>query len=386
MKNKIIIGVSVLALVGVIALIAVNNSNTDRPKKNNTVETTNVSEPTTLGYVEITTSADAEEILIGLSDVDLSDDIKTKVQDIFVKVNEYYVKNHSKKQLISAYGMLYSAEKNAAVTASDLKAEGFFDGDDEIINNIDILLMKPKDVAEYSENVDSSSDELDIFVVFNSNVGYYVVNDDYEPFVLEKADYENMVMSYSYINGKIRNPKRGDDDYNAIMQVINFNGNYDVKHIACDDKYAVVVVGSLDDTKIIKEYLLENNDGWQVVASDLEKIDNVKVYVNSLYPKMEVGIMPKYEIENYGELKNGFDGYLNALVQLGMITESDLPATYTCGVDKFVYVECGGKKLLGCTNDENKLEFFEVKDLTEAIKLMLAYNQDPPVFILNFEN
>lgn len=387
MKNKLIIGIVALAVVGVIVLAVVSNMGKNTENENNSItDNTEATEQTTLGYIEVTTSKDAEEILIGLSDVDLSDEIKAKVEDIFVSVNEYYAKYHEKKKLVSAYGMLYSAETNAVVTASDLKEQGFFDGDDEIVKNIDILLMMPKDVAEYSENVDSSSDKLDIFVVFNSNIGYYVVNDDYESFVLEKSDYEKMVMSYSYINGQVRNPKRGDDDYNAIMNVINIDSKYDVKHIACDDKYAAVVVGSLNDTRIIKEYVLVNDGGWQVAISQLEEKENVKVYVNSLYPKMELGILPKYEIANYGELKNGFSDYINALVKLGMITESDLPATYTCGVDKFAYIECGGKKLMGCINDENKLEFFEVKDLTEAIKLMLAYDQDPPVFILNFDN
>lgn len=381
MKSKVFGNVVMFCAIGAIVLTSV--SGCSRKKEDISGENTEATTET----IEITTSEFAEEIPVGLSDVALMDDVKEEVQQLYEKINEYYIKNRTKKQLITAYGMLYNAEKKTTVTATDLKSEGIIDGEEDVLNNLDILLLAPKDVQQYCSGVDSGSSELEIFLGFNSKDGYYVVNDSYEPFILEPKPYADMVMSYSYTNGAVRNPVKGDNDYTDILSVIPFDEEYDVKHIACDNKYAVVVLGGLRNTTMIKEYVLTKEaGGWEVAVDGVEAMTDVKVNINSLYPKMEIGLLPEYEISSYGQIQNNFESYVQSLIQLKMISNSDLPVTYSCGARGFAYMECGDKKLLGCVNEKQQIEFYEVKNYTEAIAYMMEFSDNPPVFILKYDN
>lgn len=208
--------------------------------------------------------------------------------------------------------------------------------------------------------------------------------------MLTAQQYQQLVGMYSFEHGEIKNPKKGEDEYNAIIKASGVSGNIDVKHIACDNKYAVLVVGSLDDPTDIKEFAFLNDNGkWGIIANDLATVANAKQYMNERYPDMELGLLPIYNIKDYGTIVTGFDDYISSLVSLGMIKDGDMKqGAYECGAGNFVYIEpkATGKRLIGHVNSQNKLEFFEASSLEEAISIMLQKEKNPPVFILKFDN
>ena len=329
-----------------------------------------------------------EEFLIGLSDTELTDSVKKELEEINVKVPNYMSANDKTSSFITEYGFLYDDTAKNNVTVKDLVKKGYIEASDEVAEYTDILYIRASDLAKYAQNIDGTDEKLQIFTAYNSNAGYFVSNDFYsEGAMLTKEQYEELVLSYSFIHGEMHTPKRGDSEFDAILSAIGFGDECDVKHISCDNSYACVVLGSLSDTRIVKEFVLQKTDGkWQIAIDKLEESENPRYDVNMAFPKMELGLLPKYTIAEHGVLQNGFTKYETALVQLGMVKESDLPASYDCGADGFASMEFGDTKLLGWVNAENKLEFYPVSSTEEAIKYMLQFSDDPPVYILNFHN
>ncbi|MBR6399924.1 MAG: hypothetical protein IKS17_01695 [Firmicutes bacterium] len=387
MKHKKAIISAVAALVIGAAAIgaAVMSKNSPQPPAETTPMTSPAETPSETTTIDF---SNAEEVIIGLSDTQLTDELKTQLADINAALENYMSSHKKDKDLLTEYGFLYSDTAGTNVTVKDLVKQGVIQADEETAEYTDIIYIRASDLAAYAPNIDKNDDRLQVFTAYNSSEGYFVSNDFYsEGAVLSQKDYEALIMDYKFTHGEITNPKRGSTDYEGIMAATGFTGEYDVKHIACDDKYAVVVVGSLEDTKVIREYVcvLENGT-WTLGMEGLEKSESPKYDVNMQYPKMELGLLPKYVIANYESPKNGFTAYEAPLVQLGLIKQQDTPASYDCGADKFAYMEFGDTKLIGCVNEENKLEFYPVNSVEEAIAYMLKFNADPPVFIINFHN
>ena len=339
-------------------------------------------EPTTIDFSE------AEEFIVGLSDTELSDPLKEELSAINAVLENYMASRSREKCLITEYGFLYDDKAGNTITVKDLVKSGDIKASEDIAAYTDILYIRASDLAKYAPNIDENDDRLQLFTAYNSREGYFVSNDFYgEGALISQDDYEALVMSYKFTNGEIRNPKRGDFDFDSMMEAIGVTGNFDVKHIACDNKYGVAVVGSLDDTTKINEYVcvLENGK-WTLGMDGLETSETPRYDVNMKYPNMELGLLPKYTIAKYGEVQNGFTKYEPSLVQLGLVKQKDTPASYDCGVGKFLYMEFGDTRLIGCIGLENKLEFYPVSSVEEAIAYMLKYDSDPPVFIINFHN
>ena len=330
----------------------------------------------------------ADEVIVGLSDTELTDDMKASISDINAALDSYLAANKKNKNLITEYGFLYNTDENKNMTVKDLVDEGVINAEGDIVDYTDIIYIRACDLAAYADNIDENDESLQVFTAYNSKDGYFVSNDLYsEGATLSQKDYEALIMSYKFTHGEITNPKRGSTDYEGIMAATGFDGEYDVKHMACDDKYAVAVVGSLDDTTVVKEYVCVLDNGtWTLGMEGLEESDSPMYDVNMKYPTMELGLLPKYTIANYEKPKNHFTAYEAPLVQLKLIKEKDVPASYDCGTGKFAYMEFGDTKLIGCVNEENKLEFYPVNSVEEAIAYMLQYDDDPPVFIINFHN
>lgn len=392
MKNKKAAAGVLAALAAVVAggaCIAYNvNKKTPEPPAPEAAQTTEAaSEVTEEDTVEGTT-AEIEELLIGLSDKKLTDEVKAQLEEVNAKLLNYIDSNEKENSFITEYGFLFNDTKNNTVTLRDLADEGVVEVSDDVADLTDILYIRACDLAPYAPNIDANDERLQLFTAFNNEEGYFVSNDFYsEGALVQKSDYEQLMLSYSFIHGDVRNPKRGDADYEAIMKAVGFEGEYDVKHIACDDSYAVAVVGSLENTTVLKEYVLVKEDGkWKKAVDNLENSANPRQEINMLYPKMELGLLPKYIIAKYGMLQNHFTDYDAALVKLGLVKEGDVPASYDCGTSGFAYMEYGDTKLIGCVNEQNKLEFYPVNSVEEAIAYMCQYNDDPPVFIINFHN
>ena len=377
--SAFVIAVGVATGAGMYFINNSNSGSTEQTEVTTQAQSGNVSENTdgTVNYK------------IGLSDFEPSDEQINSMISSVESIQKYYDDKAVTEGLLSQYGFLYSLSKENVVSLSDIINEGYLTADDDVAKNTDVLLIRP---ADYNSVIGSEGGEkaLSVFTALNTKNGYFLAGVGVEPKMLTAQQYQQLVGIYSFEHGEIKNPKKGEDEYNAIIKAAGVSGNLDVKHIACDDKYAVLVVGSIDDPTDIKEFaFLKENGSWGIIANDLATVANAKQYLNERYPDMELGLLPIYNIKDYGTIVTGFDDYVSSLESLGMIKSGDMKqGAYECGAGNFVYIEpvATGKKLIGHINSQNKLEFFEATSLEDAISIMLQQEKNPPVFILKFDN
>jgi hypothetical protein len=328
------------------------------------------------------------EYKTGLSDLEPTDEIYASMAELNEAVDKYCDENIGSKGLVSEYGLMFDLSANSLVDFGTIVSAEYFENLSDLKDNVDILYIFPKDLGNVADKA-IEGDTLTAMTALNTKYGYYVSGTGIEGVTLTQEQYNALLKMYSFNHGDRRNPEVGSDEYNAIMAATGFSEPYDVKHIDCDDKYAVVVVGSLNDASEVKQYMLINeNDSWSVALDGLESKPNPRQTVNQKYPDMELELMPKYIIAAYGEILSGLDDYVSSVKGLGLLNDLDTSdGIYTCGVGKFVYMQSNstGKRLLGHLDENNSLQFFEVDSLEEAVANMLELEDDPPVFILKFD-
>lgn len=333
-----------------------------------------------VGYY-IYRKASITEIAIGLSDIELTDELKSQMQDLAVKSEEYLKTNKNEKTLTSQYGLLYSYKDKINIMADDIDTENTIPTD--IVAEMDVLYVMPSDVIS-----SMTGNELTIFVSLNSSSGYYVTSATGENAIFTEDEFKNILMKYAPTHGDVRNPQRGSDEHTAIIDAAGLAGDdIDIKHIACDDKYAVVVANHISDPANIKEVALENDNGWKVTDGELAVSENSYIEINSVYPDMDLGLLPVYNIADFGEIQTDKMGEIaDSLIELGMMTEDEKNGMYACGCGRFAYIQPkDGRRLIGYISDDKQLEFNEAKDIKEAIAYMVQCQENPPVFIARFE-
>lgn len=323
--------------------------------------------------VEIT----GEEVAVQ-SAVEETDELKAELEQLNASLHEYYMNN--KDKVLSSFGFMVSAENQAEINLKGLNEAGEVACPDELIN-ADLLLMQKSDIFPGETN------ELDVFVGLKVAEGYLVTSVDYDNIRLSDEEYRSLILSCSADHGDIVNLTSESEEFEGILDAVNeaWKLDYDVdfRYLAADDKYAVCVVANPKDATEFRQFVLERlNNGWEVVVKDLERSENVLIDVNSVVPDLNTGLVPKYNIASFGDIRTNFVAYEDALVQLGLLDEDKLPASFSCGVGRFVYMEFEEDRFIGCVNDENKLEFYPVKDANEAIAYMLEYDDNPPSFIV----
>lgn len=335
-------------------------------------------------------SGDTVDIQVGASDIALTDTNKAAMTKAITAINEYFDENKNEQRLISEYAFLYSYRDKDTVSPAAVLADKNTGLTDEEINNlVDILYIRPEDLGLVSGQEIKGRD-LALAAVLNTKDGYYCVSDFAEPVMLSGEQYKSLALLYSFAHGNTRNPKRGEDENTAILKACNME-NYDIKHIACDDKYAVVVGNLVADPADIKEIVLAINEegDWEVVNDSLAAEKDAVMTINQKCPDMELGLMPIYNIADFGEIDTeDMEDIINDLVNLGEITDKDsAEGFYACGCGRFAFIEClaTDKELLGYIGDDGKLQFNKTADLQSSINYMLQLDDDPPVFILKFE-
>lgn len=330
-----------------------------------------------IGYV-VYRKSNITEIAIGLSDIELTDEIKGEMKTLLENAEKYYDENINDSVLVSQYGLLYNYRAKMNVMASDIVEKNSKLSNKEIAE-MDILFVRGDDVVE------GLGEELELFMSINSSSGYYVLSKNGDEATFNEKEFKNLLMKYAPTHNNIVNPSKESDIY---LNILNAAGivNMDIKHIACDDKYAVVVAGGVENPKDLREIALINEDGWKVIDKDLAKSQNPYVEINNNYPDMDLGLMPIYNISEFDEIvTDGLEEYINALVEIGLMDESEKEGAYAVNCGRFTYVQAkNGNRYVGYLGDDNNLEFNKATNIEESINLMLAYDKNPPVFIAIF--
>lgn len=320
------------------------------------------------------------EIAVGLSSIELNDELKSTMANVARDANAYYNQHKAEKTLTTQYGLLYSYTDKANITIDELGEEL----DKDISKEMDILYVKSSDVMS-----EAGGNDLGIFASINTSSGYYVTSNDGFEKTFTEEEFKNLLMKYAPTHGNIRNPQRGTDEHTAIITAAGVNGNnFDIKHIACDDKYAVLVTNDVTNPTDIREIaLVKNNNAWTIVNANLATAENSYTDINTACPDMDLGLMPIYNIGDFGPIETEkMSDIADALVKQGTITAEEKNNMYACGCEKFAYIQTNdGKRFIGFINEEHQLEFSQANDLNETLSYMVQCQQNPPVFIVKFE-
>ncbi len=323
--------------------------------------------------------SEAEEIQVGLTDYSASKSELKELEDLNETIEAYVNQVYDERGIASVYAMLFSIEDNTTIAMKDLMSDGVVTASDNVANNTDILYIKGTDVG-------LNNDDFKVITAFNTKDGFYLSGKDIEGKYYSEQEYHDLVFKYSFNHGELINPKAGEDNYTKILTAAAVNNNYDIKHLVCDDKYAVVVANNLNNTaEFIEAVLVKDGENWTVGIGNLVNAKNAKQVVNKNYPDMELGLMPIYNIGDYTNIMADLSSSVKQLVDLKFITSEEASSAYVCGAGSFAYIQTeSGRRILGCMSDKDKLDFNEYKSLEETIAAMVTLQEDPPVFIIKF--
>lgn len=334
-------------------------------------------------------SAAGAEINIEKSDLAADDRLYEEMKKINAAGYGYYNDRFKTDGFISNYGYLYSLTEDKIITVDDIVNEGYYELPEgmERMAEADFLLLMPKDVINNGVNV-LDADFACFYTSIRTEEGVFISSPEDEGGMMSYENFRNMLLEYIPEHGEIVYPERNDENYIGIIDAVNektgTKKDYDVKHMVCDEKYAVAILGSMDDITDIKGYILSKEDGKWVVSYDkLEKMKDIIAGINMHFPDLAAEMIPKYSIAANGEIRTDLDKFISGIVSSGVISEDDLPIVYGCGTGQYVYAEFeSGVKIVGGVNEKNELECYEVNNAAEAVKVMREFSQSAPIYII----
>ncbi len=306
------------------------------------------------------------------------------------KLDEYYIKTWDQNKFLSSYSYFVKND-GTEVTLKDIKKSLGYKIPKNF-KNVVLHFVKPKTLKPYLKEKISDKD-LEILTVYSAlpvDGGMYISSKFDEGGILSDSEYKSFVMDNSWLHGEIRTPLKEDEEYKEIIKSIEQKDDLlkdgNVKHIACDDKYAMVVISSKNDPAYIKQYGLEKDDSgkYKVIIEELEKRDS-KIFVNYAYTDFNLDLLPLYEIHLYSNISSHQEHIVQKLKQQGSINQNE-ELTYACGAGNFIYLEFKSKtKILLHSNEQMILDVYEVDNFKTALSQMLKLEKSPPAFILKFE-
>ncbi|WP_317367242.1 hypothetical protein [uncultured Tyzzerella sp.] len=306
------------------------------------------------------------------------------------KLDDYYIQTWDNNQFLSSYSYLVKND-GSEVLLSDIEESLDYKVPKEL-KDIVIHFTKPKHLKPYLQDkiLDEDMEILTIYTALPVKEGMYVSSKFDEGGVLTQKEYKQFVMDSAWNHGEIRTPLKDDKEYEQILKaVVQKDGlleNGNVKYIACDDKYAIIVISSKMDPAYIKQYALQKDENgeYSVIVEDLQS-RNSKIFVNYAYTDFDLSMLPPYEISKYTDISSDLSYIVDLLKQSGQIGAEE-EITYACKAGNFAYIEFKSNlKVLLYTNAEGKMDIYEVDNFKTALSQMIKLEDNPPAFILNFE-
>lgn len=325
-----------------------------------------------------------------ISTVNLDDETIQQLNILNEKLDEYYLQNWEQNEFLSSYSYLIKSN-GTEVTLQDLNQTLGYEAP-ESLKDVSIHFVKPKSLKPYlgDKILDEDEEILTVYSALPVQNGMYISSKFDEGGFVSNEDYKAFVESNSWYNGDIKTPEKDSEQYKNIVKAVvdtdDMLKDGNVKHIACDDKYAVIVISSKDNPSYIKEYALQQNDDktYKIIVEELESV-NSKIFINYAYTDFDLAMLPLYEISNYKNISSQQQSALTALLEAGEITEND-ELVYCCGAGNFIYLEFNpDKKILLFLNQDGQMDIYQVDNFKTALSQMLKLEQNPPAFILKFE-
>ncbi|MDL2248535.1 hypothetical protein LJB89_02445 [Tyzzerella sp. OttesenSCG-928-J15] len=324
------------------------------------------------------------------SDADLNkpiEEIWAMLDETAICVADYYDTYSETVVYLSRNGYLYEDPSRAYVTVKDL--EDLTDIDEEYLDeSIMFFYVRPADLAEYSYLRVSNSDELKIFVGFETKDGFAIAAEGEQGGIITREDLKNLLEKYKWDHGEIRKISFDSDEFGDVVKTLTaYTGNesgFDVRYMYRDDKYICVVASPKDKPMQINQYLLEDTgDIINVKLGNIEAFANYKKAINDYIPSFNQNLLPNYDLSvNIKYLASDFNNIVDAMLSANFIEEKDLPLSFASGTSDFVYFEFeSGKHFVG-NLEENTWKMYPVESFETARELMWAINKKAPVFII----
>lgn len=361
-KNiKITIIAIIVLVIGIISYISLNNN-----KSNNYLNNLNLD-----------------------SDLVLTDDLIEKINILNSAADEYYLYAWQEEKFLSI-ASYFTKQDNTLVTVEDIENLLYIDIAEEL-NNVSFHYIKPADVLELLPG-SILEEDLEIITVFTAvplENGVYLSSKYDEGGILTSEQYRQLVLNHYFEHGDIINPTKNDKEYSELVELVEaedpelIGGN--VKYIAYDDKYAALVISTNTNPSYSKEFAFEKNNGaWEIIISNLESKQDSKLTVNYSFTDFNLALLPIYEISSF-EIISDLTPYLDLILENGFLIDEEI--VYSSGAGKFSYFESSeGTKILAYLQDGSNLVIYEIDNYKEGISLMAQLEENPPVFILHFEN
>ena len=316
------------------------------------------------------------------AELELTDELKANAKKMTEKCQEEYEKGTEEGRYISSYGYLYDTKQKVNLEKEDVE-------ENDESSDVAIHLFKPMDVHEYLSE-EPEDEKLCVYTAVDTNEGILLTSKNGSG-IITKDQYRDLILKYSPDNnGEPINPKIGSSEYSEITKAITKAtgfSDYEIRHLACNDKYAVFVIGYPPKPDFIKECAMEKQNGtWKITYMGIEAKKNAIAEINEKYPDFDMALYPVYSIYDYITqygLTTEAPNTEKMLKEKGLLTDADLPAAYVCGTGNFIYIEgAAGTKILGYKNASKQLEGFKVNNTFEAIAIMREKEENPPVFII----
>ena len=251
--------------------------------------------------------------------------------------------NGAKRGWMSKNGKLYGYYDGCYITPEMLVKEGYLKTG---LNTAgyEILLIKGSDLAKCDgANVPSGSIGFCTFAAVKQNNKYLIASAEGKAGQISQSDYTALLAKYNQSHGSIGRLSSASAEYGRILNYIGlYEGRFEdlfVREIRKDNKHAVVTFSSASNTAGIKQYVLQNDDGfWEVVYPNVQ-LDAYPINaINKLVPDFNVGLLPNYNLAAWrGMIYSEQGGSHAAMFSNGFIT-SKSQIRYQCATSNCAYL------------------------------------------------
>lgn len=309
------------------------------------------------------------------------------IDDLIYSVSDYYKRYNETVSFVSKNGYLYDFPAKAYVFPEDLLD----------LTNMDskyakegalFFFLRPSDLKGYGDLRVSDSNELAIFVGYETSEGYAISSENESGGIIPQKDLKAVLEKYQWEHGSQKKYDKDSDELIKIIDAINRYDNsekaYDIRRIKADDKYISVVLSEKGQPSALKHYIIEfSGDIYNVILSGIEEQSTSETYINNTIPDFNMNLLPEYNVSSVSRyLKSDFQNIIDIMTQNELIEESDLPLLFGSGTDEFLYFEfTSGKFFIGYFENDT-WQLYLVNGFEDAESFMESIVGKPPLFIL----
>ena len=251
--------------------------------------------------------------------------------------------NGAKRGWMSKNGKLYGYYDGCYISPAMLVKEGYLKGGLDTAG-YEILLIRGSDLSKYDgANVPSSSKGLSVFAAVKQNNKYLLASAEGKAGQISQSDYTALLAKYNQSHGSVGRLSSASAEYGRILNYIGlYEGRFEdlfVREIRKDNKHAVVTFSPASNTANIKQYVLENDNGfWEVVYPNVQ----LDVYpinaINKLVPDFNVGLLPNYNLAAWRGMIYAEQGGAHAAMFSNGYISSKSQIRYQCGTSNLSYL------------------------------------------------